>query len=76
MTPEESVQAFQDLNAKVLFGVHNSTFDLAFHTWHDPLDRLAALATARNIELATPEIGEVVTVGAPRSNKKWWVGLK
>ena len=39
MTPEESVQAFQDLRAKVLYAVHNSTFDLAFHTWHDPLDR-------------------------------------
>ena len=76
MTPEESVQAFQDLNAKVLFGVHNSTFDLAFHTWHDPLDRLAALAEAKRIELATPEIGEVLTVGAQRSNKKWWVGLR
>ena len=31
----------QDLKAKVLYSVHNSTFDLAFHTWHDPLDRLA-----------------------------------
>ncbi|CAN5834208.1 MBL fold metallo-hydrolase [soil metagenome] len=76
MTPEESVQAFEDLHAKVLFSVHNSTFDLAFHTWHDPLDRLADLAAARKIELATPEIGEVMTVGQQRNNKRWWVGLK
>jgi len=76
MTPEESVRALQDLNARVLFSVHNSTFDLAFHTWHDPLDRLAVLAAAKNIELATPEIGEVLTVGQPRQNKKWWMGLK
>ena len=76
MTPEESIRAFRDLKAKVLFSVHNSTFDLAFHTWHDPLDRLAALAAAGNIELATPEIGEVMTVGRPRENRQWWVGLK
>jgi L-ascorbate metabolism protein UlaG (beta-lactamase superfamily) len=76
MTPEESIRAFRDLKAKVLFSVHNSTFDLAFHTWQDPLDRLAALAAAGNIELATPEIGEVLTVGRPRENRKWWVGLK
>ena len=76
MTPEESIRAFEDLNARVLFSVHNSTFDLAFHTWHDPLDRLAALAAAKRIELATPEIGEVMTVGQPRENKKWWAGLK
>ncbi|RZJ07233.1 MAG: MBL fold metallo-hydrolase [Rubrivivax sp.] len=76
MTPEESVQAFQDLHARVLFSVHNSTFDLAFHTWHEPLDRLADLAAAKGIELATPEIGEVLTIGQSRSNKRWWVGLK
>jgi L-ascorbate metabolism protein UlaG (beta-lactamase superfamily) len=76
MTPEESVQAFLDLRAKVLFSVHNSTFDLAFHTWHEPLDRLADLAAAKGVELATPEIGEVMTVGQPRSNKRWWAGLK
>jgi len=76
MTPEESVQAFQDLRAKVLFSVHNSTFDLAFHTWHDPLDRLADLSAAKGLDLATPEIGELMTVGQPRNNKRWWVGLK
>ena len=48
--------------------MHNSTFDLAFHTWQDPLERLADLAQAKGIELATPEIGEVLTVGAPRTN--------
>lgn len=76
MTPEQSMQAFQDLRGKVLFSVHNSTFDLAFHRWHEPLDRLAALAAAQGVELATPEIGEVLTVGAARANRRWWVGLK
>jgi L-ascorbate metabolism protein UlaG (beta-lactamase superfamily) len=76
MTPEETVQAFQDLRGRVLFSVHNSTFDLAFHRWREPLDRLAALAEARGITLATPEIGEVLTVGAPRENRRWWAGLR
>jgi hypothetical protein len=40
------------------------------------LDRLANLAAAKGIELATPEIGEVMTVGQPRSNKRWWQDLK
>ncbi|MEJ8812363.1 MBL fold metallo-hydrolase [Variovorax ureilyticus] len=76
MTPEQSVQAFEDLGAKVLFSVHNSTFDLAFHTWHDPLDRIADLAERKKIALATPLIGEVLTVGQPRTNARWWAGLR
>jgi L-ascorbate metabolism protein UlaG (beta-lactamase superfamily) len=76
MTPEETVQAFQDLGARTLYLVHNSTFDLAFHTWKDPLERVAALAKERGLNLATPEIGEVLTLGKPRENTKWWEGLR
>jgi len=76
MSPEETVQAFQDLGAGVLYLVHNSTFDLAFHGWRDPLERVAALAKARGVQLATPEIGEVLTVGKARENRNWWEGLR
>ena len=76
MTPEETVQAFQDLGARTLYLVHNSTFDLAFHGWREPLDRVAALARAGGMALATPEIGEVLTLGKPRKNKRWWEGLR
>lgn len=76
MAPEETVQAFQEVNARMLYLVHNSTFDLAFHGWRDPLERVAALAQQRGIVLATPEIGEVLTLGRPRENRKWWEGLR
>ncbi|MDM0115148.1 MBL fold metallo-hydrolase [Variovorax sp. J22R133] len=76
MTPAETVQASQDLRARLLLPVHNSTFDLAFHTWHAPLDGIAEQAAAKKVDLATPEFGEVVTIGQARSNVRWWVGLK
>lgn len=76
MTPEQTLQAFQDVKARTLYGVHNSTFDLAFHPWQDPLERLAALAERNGIELATPLIGEVLTVGQGRANALWWKGLR
>lgn len=76
MTPEETVQAFQELGARMLYLVHNSTFDLAFHGWREPLERVAALAEQHGLALATPEIGEVLTLGRPRVNRKWWEGLR
>ncbi|NUZ07339.1 MBL fold metallo-hydrolase [Piscinibacter koreensis] len=76
MTPEETVQAFEELGARTLFLVHNSTFDLAFHGWREPLERVAALAERKGIALATPEIGEVLTLGRPRENRRWWEGLR
>ena len=76
MAPEETIRATKDLRAKVLHPVHNSTFDLAFHPWQEPMERIAALAVENNVELATPVIGEVLTIGQPRSNQLWWRGLK
>ena len=76
MTPEETVRAFQDLGARMLYLVHNSTFDMAFHPWREPLERVAAIAAERGIALATPEIGEVLTLGRPRENRRWWEGLR
>lgn len=76
LTPAESIRAFEDLRGKTLYSVHNSTFDLAFHRWQAPMAELAALAQAKGIDLATPEIGEVLTLGAPRQNRLWWEGLR
>jgi len=75
MAPEETVRAFQDVRARLLYLVHNSTFDLAFHPWREPLERVAQLAEQKGLPLATPEIGEVLTLGRPRENKLWWRAL-
>lgn len=76
MRPEESLQAFRDLRGRMLLPIHNSTFDLAFHAWRAPLDAIARLAEEQAIVLATPELGEPVTVGRARSNARWWEPMK
>ena len=37
---------------------------------------MAAIAEREKIPLATPEIGEVLTIGAARTNVLWWKGLR
>ena len=76
MQPEETVRAFQDLGARTLYLVHNSTFDLAFHPWKEPLERVAELAQQSGLDLATPVIGEVLTLGKPRANQRWWQDMR
>ena len=38
MSPEETLQTFLDLRAGVLYLVHNSSFNLAFHAWQDRMN--------------------------------------
>ena len=50
LTPEEAVQAFIDLNARVLLGIHWGTFDLADEPLNEPPQRMLAEARRRNID--------------------------
>ena len=77
MMPEETVQAFKDVNGKVLVPIHNGTFDLSTHAWFEPLERVSELALKDNLTLLTPVMGEVVT-HPPKmrlENPLWWKPL-
>jgi len=80
MSPAETIQAHQDLKGSVLMPVHNSTFDLAFHPWYEPLAKITSLSKIQNIKLLTPVIGEPYLLNADplesvdliSSNIRWW----
>jgi L-ascorbate metabolism protein UlaG (beta-lactamase superfamily) len=75
MQPEESLQAHIDLQGKVLLPIHNGTFDLSLHAWHDPFDRITQLAEERRLPIATPEIGLPLDILQPHAETKWWEPL-
>jgi feruloyl esterase len=71
MQPEPTLQAFLDLKGRWLLPVHNGTFDLALHRWQEPFDGIVALAQARGVLLATPEMGEPLDSGKPQAGRAW-----
>ncbi len=75
MFPDQSVQASIDLNAKVLFPIHWSKFDLSSHSWDDPIIRVTDEAKKKNVNIATPMIGEIFDlINLP--NTHWWESLR
>lgn len=75
MLPEQTTQAFRDLNAKWLFPIHNGTFDLAMHPWADPFEQITRLAGEQGIALTTPVMGEHLELLAPHTGSTWWRNL-
>ena len=49
-TPEEAVQAFVDLGARVMLGMHWGTFDLAEEPLDEPPVRMLAEVARRGID--------------------------
>jgi L-ascorbate metabolism protein UlaG (beta-lactamase superfamily) len=73
MQPEETIQAHRDLKGRWLLPIHNGTFDLAMHAWHEPFDRIQALAAAGGVSLTTPAMGERVSMTQPHAGRRWWL---
>ncbi|MFX3626118.1 MAG: MBL fold metallo-hydrolase [bacterium] len=75
MMPEESVQANIDLQSKLMFPIHWGKFDLANHTWDEPIIRASKETELKNVNIATPLIGQVFTLNnIPQT--KWWEMVK
>ena len=74
MTPEEALQAAEDLNARQFMPCHIGRFALARHAWDEPFQRVATARKKQDIELLTPEIGQPVMLSASSSQSftDWW----
>jgi len=76
MQPEETLQAHIDVRGKWLLPIHNGTFDLAMHAWHEPFDRILALAWDRSISITTPEMGQPFYIDYPSRGEAWWMKVE
>ena len=75
MDPEEAVRAHGDLGGRVLMPIHWATFNLAFHRWAEPAQRLLAAAAARGVQVVVPRPGERVDVLSPPPLQDWWTAV-
>ena len=76
MQPEQTLQAHLDLRGGWLMPLHNGTFDLAMHAWHEPFDRILALAQSADVPLATPGMGERLSLANPQAGQRWWQAVE
>jgi L-ascorbate metabolism protein UlaG (beta-lactamase superfamily) len=72
MQPEQTVQAHIDLRGTWLLPIHNGTFDLAMHPWFEPFERVLALGDTAGVGIATPIMGERISLDAPHAGERWW----
>jgi L-ascorbate metabolism protein UlaG (beta-lactamase superfamily) len=76
MTPEKVVQAQIDLQGQLMLPIHWGMFSQSNNEWTRQVERLLREADMRAIKVATPRIGEIVTIGAERYPcTSWWQEL-
>ncbi|AMG11150.2 MBL fold metallo-hydrolase [Vibrio vulnificus] len=73
MFPEESVQAHLDLQGQKMMPIHNSTFDLAMHDWHEPMEKARQISEEKGVTMISPEIGQRLVLNEESPLKPWWL---
>ncbi|HOZ56923.1 MAG TPA: MBL fold metallo-hydrolase [Nakamurella multipartita] len=70
LNPEEAATAHRDLGGALMIPIHWATFDLALHSWAEPMHRLRAAGT--DIRIAAPRPGERVVPNDITTTDGWW----
>lgn len=70
MFPREVITAARELQAEKLIPVHWAVFDLALHPWHESIDMVLEEASAANLKVLTPLMGEKLYLNS--STTRWW----
>jgi L-ascorbate metabolism protein UlaG (beta-lactamase superfamily) len=75
MDPEEAVRAHGDLGGRVLLPIHWATFNLAFHRWAEPVQRLLPAAARVHAQVVVPRPGQRIDVLDPPALTDWWTAV-
>ena len=74
LNPEQAVDAHDRLRGRTMLPIHWGTFNLAFHRWDEPADRVVAAAVGRRLVLPRP--GESIEPADPPPVHAWWKNLR
>ncbi|WP_455203976.1 hypothetical protein [Kaarinaea lacus] len=72
---EEALQAHIKLKGKAMVPVHWGMFDLALHTWDDPIERVTTEAKLRGVSILAPKLGQLVSTQHNDVLEEWWLPI-
>ncbi len=70
--PELAVRAHIDLQGNILLPIHWGAYDLAVHSWKEPVERLIKEAQKKRVNIALPKPGQVLSENNFMINSRWW----
>jgi L-ascorbate metabolism protein UlaG (beta-lactamase superfamily) len=73
--PEQAVRAHRMVRGDAMLPVHWGLFDLAYHGWTEPIERVRLAAGADGVPLLLPRPGQSVEPSRPPPWTPWWPEL-
>jgi len=70
--PEQALRAHEMVGGDVFLPIHWGLFDLSFHSWTEPIERVLVEAERLDIPVATPMPGESFEPATVAPPTRWW----
>lgn len=76
LDPEQAVRVHAMIRGGVLLPIHWGTFNLAFHAWDEPAERVLSAAEREHVRVVIPRPGEQVEPSALPEAEQWWRSVR
>ncbi|MFC1532682.1 MBL fold metallo-hydrolase [Thermodesulfobacteriota bacterium] len=76
VNPEEALEVHNMVRGKLFIPTHWGTFNLSYHGWTEPVERLLVASKDMGIKLAIPKPGQFVEPEKPPSLERWWPSIE
>jgi L-ascorbate metabolism protein UlaG (beta-lactamase superfamily) len=73
--PEEALEIHNMVRGQLLIPTHWGTFNLSYHGWTEPVERLLVASKNTGIKLSIPKPGQFVEPEKPPPLELWWSSI-
>ena len=73
--PEQAVTAHRMVSGRAMLPIHWGLFDLAYHGWTEPMERVLAAAAREGVTVLAPRPGASVEPEAAPALERWWPAI-
>lgn len=70
--PEQAAQAHRMLAGRWMMPIHWGTFDLANHSWTEPVERLLVESQKDALQVVVPQPGQSIDIDSMPKPTRWW----
>lgn len=69
---DEGIALNKMLRGKLMMPIHWGTFNLSYHGWTEPAERVIAAAERTHTNIVIPKVGQIFEPDHPPAVERWW----
>jgi L-ascorbate metabolism protein UlaG (beta-lactamase superfamily) len=70
--PNEAITVNKMVRGQLMMPIHWGTFNLSYHGWTEPAERLIAAAERADTRIVIPKVGRIFEPASPPAVERWW----